>query len=144
MALQPANQLKQNGTTIIVVAIGPNANPSILAPLASSPNLVFSASDYSSLTSNSGLANQINSALGMNSCGAAQTTTTGTATQSPPTGTAITTTRPTLPPASRQDIFILIDTSNSMNTAANYQAVSVRLFLLLAFSVSLFLKTIIS
>ncbi len=65
MAMQYADKLKTNGNTLIVVGLGPNADPTTLTPLSSGPNFTFGAADYTSLSTNFGLANQINTALCM-------------------------------------------------------------------------------
>lgn len=98
-----ANQLKQNGNTVIVVAIGPNANANTLMPLATGPSFIFSSGSFGSLPTSSALANQINGAI----C-------------APPT-----TATPTQGGPCPSDIVLLTDTSNGMGTASNYKAVSI-------------------
>uniref|UniRef100_A0A914XML0 Uncharacterized protein n=1 Tax=Plectus sambesii TaxID=2011161 RepID=A0A914XML0_9BILA len=118
-AIPAASQLKSKGTMIIVVGIGPNANPSILSPLASNPSFVLVAPDFISLASNIALANQINSAIGI--CGgAAQSTASGAPSTSTPFPTSLTTssfpttTSSSVPLPCTANFALLIDTSNGM------------------------------
>uniref|UniRef100_A0A914V9Z5 VWFA domain-containing protein n=1 Tax=Plectus sambesii TaxID=2011161 RepID=A0A914V9Z5_9BILA len=137
-ALPSATQLKSSGTTIIVVGIGSNVIPSILTPLASNPSLVFTASDFTSLASNTALANQINTAIGICGGSITQSTASGTPSAStpsitPPSTPSVTTpssatslpttpsTGPT-PDPTRRDIIILMDTSSGLGSVANFQA----------------------
>uniref|UniRef100_A0A914XC30 Uncharacterized protein n=1 Tax=Plectus sambesii TaxID=2011161 RepID=A0A914XC30_9BILA len=93
-ALPIANQLKSNGSTIIVVALGPNADPNALAQLSSGAGYTFSASDYNSLATNFALGSQMNQVIGA-TCS---------------------------PYSCWQDIYLMIDTSKGLGLLQNFQA----------------------
>ena len=125
-ALPYAYTLKLNGDSVIVIGIGPNTNSTILAPLASGSNFLFSSNDYSSLPTNAALATQLNAAI----CATPPPTSPAPSTTVPTTSPAATTstpspTGPTGDPC-RRDIIVLMDSSNGLGTLANFQAASLQ------------------
>uniref|UniRef100_A0A914VCH8 VWFA domain-containing protein n=1 Tax=Plectus sambesii TaxID=2011161 RepID=A0A914VCH8_9BILA len=127
-AMPYAAKLKSNGNSLITIGMGPNVNMAVLSQLASGPNFAFSVANYSSLPSNTALANQINAAICLPppTTTTTVTTTTGTTPVTTPTTTTTTVTTTTLPllptyPC-KKDVLILMDNSVALVTAANYIA----------------------
>uniref|UniRef100_A0A914VAK3 VWFA domain-containing protein n=1 Tax=Plectus sambesii TaxID=2011161 RepID=A0A914VAK3_9BILA len=114
-ALPYAAQLKSNGSSLIVVGMGPHVTASILSPIASGSNFLFTQPYYNVFLNDTTLANQINNAI----CATPPTTTPGPTTM--PTTTPVSTTT-TLPPSypCMRDILILVDVSIGLRSQTNF------------------------
>uniref|UniRef100_A0A914X885 Uncharacterized protein n=1 Tax=Plectus sambesii TaxID=2011161 RepID=A0A914X885_9BILA len=110
-ALPYAAQLKSNGSSLIVVGMGPRVTASILSPIASGSSFLFTQPYFNVFLNDTTLANQINNAI----CATPPTTM--------PTTTSVSTTTTLLPsyPCMR-DVLILVDVSIGLRSQTNFDS----------------------